>query len=880
MGRPWHERAFRVLLRMFPREFRGDFGHAMAEDFRDQIDDAARARGRGGVMRIWWQTLAGFIRRAPREHLDILRRDAAYALRLLRRRPGFATSVLLTLGIGIGLNTAVFSVVSGVLLRSLPIPESDRLVRIFEVKSTAPGELDDVSPGNFIDWRAQARRLDRVALIGSASPTLIAGDGDPEQLRAMTVTDGFFDMLGARPALGRLFTPRDFEPIAARLAAPSQTRASSTPGVVILGHELWQRAFGGRSDVIGTSVRLGGHSVEVIGVMPVDFAFTEIPHWGSANCWLPDVADPEMRRARYRTAVGRLAPGASIADAQAEFVGISTRLAAAYPDADKDWSVRLVRLVDSVTIGVRTELWLLFGASACVLLIACVNVANLLLARATGRRLELGTRMALGASYAQLVRQTVTEGLVLGAIGGAGGLLIASVSLPALVALAPGDVPRLHEITIDWRILVFTIGVSLAVGIGCGLVACLSLDQVRLQGAPRPGSAGTSGAGRRMRQGLTVAEIALAMLLVIATGLLVRTVRALGAVDLGYDPHNVIVIDLAPDRLKYGGLPGIAAFQAQLIERIQPLPGVIAVGSGSQPLNGGGPGNAVKTEPHGADVRLDFGAVSPGYLAALGARLVHGRDFQTSDTSTAPPVTIVNQAAARHLWGTEDVVGRSIFTEEGQVPVQVVGVIADVRRAALEAADRPVFYLPALQSTRTGISRLLIRTSDDPKHVVPAVRSILRQLDPEQPLKTLQTLEGRIDEVMAPRRFILRLVGLFSALALGLAVLGIYGVIAESVAQRVPEIGLRMALGATPANVSRMVLSQGIWLAAIGIAIGVGAALTLRQSMATFVFGVPTTDPLAYLLAGVSLAAATMLASSVPARRAASVDPVVALRQE
>jgi putative ABC transport system permease protein len=874
----WHERLYRALLRIFPSEFRGDFGDQMADDFREQRLDAATG-GTAPVARLWTRTALDMGRSAPREHLDVLRRDVAYAVRLLLRRRGFAAITLATLALGIGLNTAVFSVVSAILLRPLPIPESARLVRLFDVSPPPEREDESVSSTNFLDWQAQTRTLDAVTLIGSQQVTL-TGSGDAELLRAMTVSADFFRVMGARPGLGRLFTPADYAPLAAQFQQPARQRQSVGPGVVILGHDLWQRRFGGRPDIVGSTLRLNGRTVEVIGVLRQDFAFTMIPERGRADCWVPEAPNPDQRRARMYSAVGRLASGRSIAQAQTEFDGIAAELAVKYPRANKDRGIRVAPLLDAQTAAVRTDLWLLLGAAACVLLIGCANVANLLLSHASGRRLELATRLALGASRAHLVRQTLTESLLISLAGGAAGFALATWALPALVALAPAETPRLNEISVDWRMLAFAVAASIVVGLVCGLAVVLSMDRVNPQGSGlRPSGADSGHHGRRFRQGLIVAEIALALMLVVAAGLLVRTLRVLGAQELGFNPRNVISVGLALDFRKYDPRNGaIGRFEADLLERLKSAPGVVAAGIGSRPLGGGGGSNVVRAQGTDRDHRIGVDVVSPGFLEALGARLIRGRFVQATDGAGAPRVALVNVSAARTIWGDSDPVGQTIVMDES--PLQVIGVVGDIRRLNLELPAAPAVYLSHLQPGSIIVNNLLVRTAGDPREVLPAVRAAMRQLDPDQPLTRITTLEERIDEILAPRRFMLRLIGLFSILALGLAMLGVYGVMAESVAQRVPEIGIRVALGATPAAIRHLVIAQGGWMVVLGLAGGIAGALALRKAMATLVFGVPTTDPIAYAVACVCLTAATIAACAIPANRAAAMDPVRALRQE
>ena len=583
----WHERLYRALLRIFPAEFRGDFGDEMADDFRQQRLEAATG-GTTPVARLWTRTALDMGRRAPLEHVDVLRRDAAYAVRLLLRRPGFAVITLATLALGVGLNTAVFSVVSAILLRPLPIPESARLVRLFELSPPPEREAGEVSSTNFLDWQAQTRTLDAVTLIGSRGLTL-TGSGDAEQIRAMTVSPDFVRVMSARPALGRLFTPADYAPLAAQFQQPARQRTIAGPKVVILGHDLWQRRFGGRPDIVGSTIRLDGRNVEVIGVMRQDFAFTEIPERGHADCWLPEAPDPQERRARMFSVVGRLAPGRTLAHAQAEFDIIASQLALRYPRANEGRGIQL----PSARGADRRRPDRAVAAARRRRLRAPHRLRERrepLLAHASGRRLELATRLELGARRAHLVRQTLTESLLISLAVGAAGFALATWALPAIVALAPPETPRLAEISVDWRMLVFAAVASVGVGVACGLAVVFSMNRVNAQaGGLRPAGADAAHHGRRFRHGLIAAEIALALMLVVAAGLLVRTLRVLGAQELGFNPRNVISVAIALDFAKYNPRNGaINLFLADLLKRLESAPGVVAAGIGSRPLGGGG----------------------------------------------------------------------------------------------------------------------------------------------------------------------------------------------------------------------------------------------------------------------------------------------------
>ena len=664
----------------------------------------------------------------------------------------------------------------------------------------------------------------------------------------------------------------------AYLPQPSGDRRTSAPepGAAILSRALWQRQFHGDRSVIGTKLALERSSVEIVGVLDPASA---PPGWDEVDCWLPEVADPMQRRPRFSGATyARLAGGADLEGARAEFSVIAAQLAVAFPEANSGYDARVTLLLEAETAHVETQLWFLFAAVACVLLIACANVVNLLLTHAAGRRQELTTRIALGATRAHLVRQAVTEGLVLGVAGGSAGLLLAWLTLPSLVVLAPAAIPRLDEVRIDSGVFLFTAAISILVGVACGLASSLSVDAASSSGSLRAMGAARSGRTARFRQLLTMAEIALALMLVVAAGLLVRTMRSLGALELGFDPEKVIAVGLSPDLQKYRG-PAKALFEAELIARVRGISGVVAAGIGSRPLNAGGFGTAF-SHPQAAQeqMRISVDAVGPGYLEALGARLEAGRFVNEADTPAAPAVALVNRTAARRFWPAQDAVGQRIVIERG--PVLIVGVVADVRRGLLEEDPEATLYLPSGQTRTFWTNNMLVRTTADPRDVLPEIRAVMRQLDPQQALTRIETLEERLSESIAPRRFNLRLIGLFSAVAMALAMLGIYGVVAESVAQRVPEIGVRIALGARGSDVVRLILGQGIWMVVIGIGLGVAGAAALNRVMSGLVFGVRTTDPASYTVAAGCLMTATLVACVIPARRAARIDPVQALRQD
>jgi predicted permease len=888
-----NDRWFRALLRLFPAEFRGDFGRQMADDFRELRDEAAARRGARGIRRLWLRTVADVFRRAPMEHADVLRRDAAHAIRILRRRPASTATVIASIAIGIGLNTALFTVVRGVLWQGLPFPDSDRLVRVVEFDPAFPERFPHLTPGDFVDLREQTRAFSGVSA-GSTSVQTIVEPGEPEELAGMMVSERYFETLGARPVLGRSFTNEEYagpniDFSRAAVAGRLEERANGEPLVrsaIVISHQLWHRRFLLRPDVVGLQLRLAsGVMVEIVGVMGPEMraiapAVGVPPEW-----WMPRVPSRTGRGNTLET-IARLAPGQSPDSARAELATVGASVAAAFPGPKPDRTFRAIPLLEMVVKDVRSQLMFLLGAALCVLLVTCLNVVHLFLASAAGRRVELATRVALGATRGTLIRQTLTESAVLAGVGGAAGLLMAVWSLPLLLAIAPPGIPRLHEIQVDWQTYAFGAAAAIVVALFCGVAASLPLTMLKPWRALGNACSGSTMQGRRVRRVLAVGEIAVALVLVVASMLMVRTLRALLAQDLGFNPQGVIAAALprpARPPLDADALARSHAAEVQVIEAVQQLPGVLAAGVGGSPL-GLAMGVAGVTLP--GDPRelptVGFAPVSVGYFEALGVRLKEGRLFTLEDRASAPMVAIVGESTARKFWPSGSAVGQMMIlpaaSPPANRPLRVVGVIADMTEWGLEMKVGGIF-VPHLQSFYVTPGRMLIKTDRDPQTLAPAIKEIVRRVNPEHPFPDVLPLRAEIDRATAPRRFILRVIGMFSLLGVALAVIGIYGVLAESVAERVPEIGVRIALGAQPSNVVALIMRQGLWMIAIGLGLGLAGAVLVSAQMTGMVFGVGTLDPLAYLAACAVLALAALAACAIPARRAVALDPVVALRQ-
>jgi predicted permease len=789
--------------------------------------------------------------------------DVRYAARSLRKSPGFTLVAAITLALGVGANTAIFSVVNVVMLRPLPFSNPGQLVRIWESNVERDRPTFAVSHPNFLDWRAQAKSFQAMAAMDNIGLTWTSG-GEAEVLQGRRVTTTFLPTLLVTPILGRNFLDEEDRP-------GGNTR------VVILGRGFWQRAFGGDPGAIGKTMTLNAQPYTIVGVLPASF------RWGdNTDLLVPLAPDPARNRADHRLAViARLADGVSLQQATSELEAMAARMGVQYPESNKGWGVRLLSFYDwLVPESTRRSLLVLLGAVALVLLIACGNVVNLLLARATGRQRELSIRAAMGATRARIARQLLFESCLIAVLAAGIGVALSFAAVRLLVALGPESVPRLDELSIDGTVLAFALGVALTTMIAFGLVPAIQAARQDPQEALRADARGsTSGTGsRRIRAALTVAEVALSVALSIGAGLLIRSFARLQQVDPGFNTSGVMTARVGLPNTAYPGGPPKRAFFERLLSDLRGRPGIeaAAIASGP-PLSGDFTGGDVKlpTQSNEEAGSAAWRLAGPGYFAAMGIPL-HGREFTSQDVTDAPPVAIISAALAQQYFPNQDPIGRTLimrsFTEE---PHTIVGVAGDVKTLGLEADAGFVFYGAATQYP-TWNPMTLVWRSRAPS--VDTVRASLRSIDANVPLSAVSSMDTLFEQSMGPRRFNLYLLSAFAGVALALAAIGLFGVMAYLVSQRTREIGVRLALGATRGEVFRQILGRGIALAGVGAAIGVGAAMGLSQVMETLLFSVSRRDPVTFIAVPVALVLVAGLACYLPARRAMRVDPVVALR--
>jgi len=811
--------------------------------------------------------------------METLIRDIRYAARGLLKQPVFAAIVLLTLGLGIGASTAIFSVVNSVLLRKLPYRQPDRIVAIQELSEK--GTRVQVTSANFLDWRAQNTVFEHLAAIRVTTSNLALADY-AERIDIAQTSANFFEVFGVTPTYGRFFIPTD-------------EQAGHEP-VVILSDGLWRSRFGSDPGLVGKPIKLDGRNYTVIGIAPPRFQYPD-----KTEAWLPPLKlvpelfpDQDVTQTRgmgYLAAVALLKPGVSLPQAAAEMETITSRLRQQYPESNNNRFNKVVSLHRHLVGDTDTMLWLLLGAVTFVLLIACANVANLLLANAASRQKEIAIRTALGASRFRVVRQLFTESALLALAGGAVGLLLSVWGVPLITKLLPREFPRLDEIQIDWRVLGFTLAASVLTGLLFGLAPVFHLTRFGVHDAMKESSHGAGGSVHRsrLRHALIVAEVALSVVLLAGAGLLFRSFLQLQSVNAGFTPEQVLTARLSPSGEKFKTDSDYIKYYENVLARIGALPGVREAGViNTLPLQKG-PTFRFRVEGR-APLPIDkwppanYRSVSPNYFHALNIPVLQGRPFTDRDNEQAPTVLLVNQSIAEKYFPGENVVGKRINfgrTDSNQQPIwrEIVGVVADVKNMELKEQPEPEIYFSSLQSPFEAMS-IVIRSSVEPGSLAGAVRGAVAEVDKTVPVADIETMDRIVTESVMQPRFNMVLLGLFSAIALVLSAAGIYGVTSYTVTQRTHELGIRLALGAQLGDVLRLILKQGLAVILIGVAIGLAAAFVLTRLLRTLVFGISTNDPLTFIGITLLLSVVALIACYVPARRATKVDPLAALRYE
>jgi predicted permease len=840
------------------------------------VDDA-----REYMRRLDRQTRAS---RSRRDYMGDFRQDVLYALRRLRSAPAFAVTAILTIALGIGANAAIFSVVNGVVFRPLPFPDPDRLYAVYSANPEAQLLRASVSPVDLDDWRARRQRIDDIGGYWYAegnSGVNMLGRGSPRRLSSVFFTPGFLPALGVQAAHGRL--PREDELVR---GGPHE--------VVLLTHGFWLREFGGDASVVGTTLNLNERPYTVIGVLPATLRYPApdadvfVPY-----STIPDDSIPRLRQVRVLSVVARARPGASEDDVRTEMAAITKALSQEFAE-DRAWGAATVVPLEEVIVGpVRQGLIVLLGAVGLVLLMACVNVASLQLARAIGRGREMALRLALGARRGRLIRQLITESLVLSVIGGAIGLVLARWGIDALLALTAGQLPRTGEVALDAAVVAFAAALSVLTGLLFGVVPALRGSRADGDAALREGARGATSAGHRgWRVGLIVAEVAISMMLVVGAGLMGRSFLALTQVDAGFDPRNILAVQFTLDPDRYGprdpdagptsGSPYALVYQ-QIIDRVRQVPGIIAAAAVKDPPYRGngerwGFRIAGQTLPAGAEPPTATALhVSEGYFATIGARMVEGREFTARDNGSAPPVIVVNQAFARRHFPGRRAAGQYLLIG-GEGRAEIIGVVNDIRQVAVAEPAQPALYLHNLQNSRVKTT-IVARTAGDPLAMAPAVRAAIWEIEPQQPITTTFTFADAVSRALARPRLLAVLLGAFGIVGLALGAIGIYGLLASSVSEQRREIGVRMALGARPEQVRASVVRRGVIVTAVGVAIGLAGAIGLSRFLATVLYGVGPLDPVTFAGMAAVLMGVAAAASWLPARRASALSPLDALRR-
>ena len=814
--------------------------------------------------------------------METLIQDFKYSLRVLVKNPGFASVAIIVLALGIGANTAIFSVVNAVLLRPLPFHDADRLVRVWHVPPPAsfPGMTRfSVSAANYIDWEKQNNVFDRMTIMSHQDFNL-TGTDRPEAIDASRVSRDFFSVFGVQPLAGRVFSPDEDQ--------------QGHNRVVILSYPYWQSHFGASKDIVGHYINLNHESYLVAGVMPANFRVPEYAQMWTPMAWTDQ--EQAVRGEHHYLVVAHLRPGVSVEQAQAEMTTISNRLQQQYPEDDKGWGAVVVPLHQDMVADVRTALLVLLGAVAFVLLIACANVTNLILAKTFGRRKEIAIREALGASRARVLSQVLSETVLLAVAGGAVGLVVAHFGVQLITAFLADQLPPTVDVGLNSGILAFTLGVSLLTGILAGVLPALRLSKIDLNDALKQGSNRTDAdsGGHRTRNALVVSEVALSLILLFGAGLLVRSLWQLRTVDAGFDPHNVLTLTVSVPDTKFPTPAQQVNFFDQVLQKVKALPGVeLAAAVDSLPLQGGSHQPVAAQDkpkvPMSEQPEVDVRQITPGYMHAMRIPILRGRDLNDSDVAGRPPVVVISEAMAKSFWPNEDPIGKHLtLTFFPDAVREVVGVVGDVKMDGMDQT-RPAaaLYWPLAQvsvpskgSWQSYGLNLVVRTHGTPSGVVTAVTNAIHQVGSDVPVLNVFSMDDLISTSLSPQRLNVLLLGVFAALALLLAAIGIYSVLSYSVRRRVREIGIRMALGAQIRDVLKMVIVEGMRPAVIGLGLGLIGAAIVGRFLSTLIFGVRPTDPLTFVGVSVLLTAIALIASVIPAYRATRIEPMKALRDE
>ena len=880
---PFSQRLFRALVRVLPFDFRTNYEGEMEGVFREQQREVEERGGVLGALKLWKETIVGIFTTAPREHWQILKSDCGYAFRMMQKNPGFTAVAILTLALGIGANTAIFSVVHSVLLRPLPYPQAQQLIFIRQQEKKLGIEDLSFSVKEIEDYRAQNRTLSGLVEYHAMSFTLF-GHGDPERVRTGVVSANYFDLFGIQPLLGRTFLPDDD-----KLGAPP---------VLLLSYEYWKNNFGSDPGIVGKTFEMNDKVHTVVGVLP------PVPQYPNENdVYMSTSACPfrsskmhlEDRDMRMMKIFGRLKPGVTVAQASADAATIAAGLKVAYPKSypeNAGFTSVATPLQQELTKDARPTLLLLFGAAAFVLLIACANVANLTLARMARRERELAVRSALGAGRSRILRQLLTESFLMAFAGGMLGLLLAYGSLALLTDFVGRLTPRAREIHIDSEVLLFTLAAALGTSIIFGTLSAI-FSRANLTSSLKDGSTG-AGTGRqqnRVRSALIVCQIAFSFMLLIGAGLMMRSLFKMQQVDAGIVPERVLALRTTFNWSKYTEADKTNLVVQKLLNRVKSEPGVLSVAISSrypfepEMITDGPESVSFQFQIEGRALESGqappvgtFAAVSPDYFKTLGIPLKGGRLLAETDRDKAPYVAVINEAAKRQFWPNEDPIGKRVSGDGGEHSVNIVGVVGDVREFGLDHAPAAEFYASQAQNAQP--ATLIVRTISEPRSMAQALTRAVHDVDPQTAVTHILTLEQARYESMASPRVTASLLGIFAGLALLIATAGIGGIMALMVSQRVREIGIRIALGARPASILQMVLGQGLLLAVLGIGIGIVGAVALAGLVKSLLFEVPPTDILTFSGVGLTLLIAAALASYLPARRAATVDPNVALRAD